>query len=33
MSFTDNLAADSTLTTHIEYNKDGSHYQEIDANK
>ena len=32
-SFTDNLTADGTLTTHIEYDKDGSHYQEIDANK
>ena len=32
-SFTDNLTANGNLTTHIEYDKDGSHAQEIDANK
>lgn len=32
-SFTDNLTANGDLTTHIENDKDGSHAQEIDANK
>ena len=32
-SFTDNLTANGDLTTHIEDDKDGSHGQEIDANK
>ena len=32
-SFTDTVSANGDLETHIEFNKDGSHYQEIDANK